>query len=135
MAPLEILRARIREDDPELASRSHSKVREFYLSAISKNSASVRYRHLLNDFLMESYIMMDAPIEGARTLETEGDAWRGENRTVAYFKSALVYLNLVDDWENGVRMLKKCLDDSPRSRYATVIQGQLDSVFSQEVVQ
>ncbi len=135
VAPLEILSETIRDGDQEQAWRTHSKVEKFYLTAVSKNSASVRYRHLLDDFLMESYIMMDAVREGARMLETEAEKRRGEKRTIGYFKSALVYLNLLNDRENGVRMLKKCLDDSPRSRYSTEVQGQLDTVSSQEVSQ
>jgi tetratricopeptide (TPR) repeat protein len=135
VAPLEILRFRLEERNRELAWRAHSRVVEFYEEAIAKNSASVRYRHMLGDCMLESYMMMDAVPDAALDMEELADRLRGEKRTIGYLKTALIYLNLLEDRENGVRMLKKCLDDRPQSRYATEVQGLLRWAAAQAEIQ
>jgi tetratricopeptide (TPR) repeat protein len=135
VAPLVILRQELAEGDGEGAARVHRKTVEYYLSAIAMNSALLRYRHLVKDYLIESYLIMGDPVGAAKLLEERAPAWTGENGAVGLIKSALIYLNLLDDRENGVRMLEKCLDLFPSSRYLGYVRAKLDSLTRLQTVQ
>ncbi|MEJ2720642.1 MAG: hypothetical protein P8181_05815 [bacterium] len=131
IAPLVIVRQYVSGDDMEKARRAQGQATEFYLSAIKKDSASIRYRHLLKDYLIESYLIVGDPLGAAVILENDAPEWKGENGAVGMLKSALIYLKLLDDRENGVRMLKKCLDLFPHTRYSKIIQGQIATLSNQ----
>jgi hypothetical protein len=47
---------------------------------------------------------------------------------VGLYKSALIYLNLLDDRASAVRMLQKCLDAFPSSHYAWIVRARLDRI-------
>ena len=135
VAPLVILRDQIEEGDTVRAASVHRKTVEYYLSAIAMNSASLRYRHLVKDYLIESYLIMGDPAGAARTLEEQAPSWSGENGAVGLIKSAMIYLNLLNDRESGVRMLEKCLDLFPSSRYLGYVRAELDSLTRWQTVQ
>ena len=135
VAPLVMLRHELGAGNRESVERVHRKTVEFYLSAIGMDSASLRYRHLVKDYLIESYLLMGDPRGAAMVLEERAPTWSGENGAVGLIKSALIYLNLLDDRENGVRMLEKCLDLFPASRYSGNVRAQLDSLSHRQTVQ
>ena len=135
VAPLVMLRHELSAGNRQGATNIHRKAVEFYLSAIGKDSASLRYRHLVIDYLIESYLLIDDPRGAAAVLEERSPSWPGENGAVGLIKSALIYLNLLDDRENGVRILEKCLDLFPASRYSGNVRAQLDSLSHRQTVQ
>lgn len=101
---------------------------EFYVEAIGKHIGYLAHPHILKDFLIESYLIAGKPKVVAELLEAHGMKWRTDDGCVGLYKSALIYLNLLHDEENGVRMLQKCLDLFPTSRYAWIVRAQLDRI-------
>ncbi len=93
------------------------------------------YRHLVKDYLVESYLIMGDPLGAAKLLEERAPSWSGENGAVGLIKSAMIYLHLLDDRENGVRMLEECLDLFPESRYTEIVRQRLDSLSHRQTVQ
>jgi hypothetical protein len=111
-----------------------AQVAEFYLTAIERGSASWRYRYLVQDCLIESYLIVNDPRGAAAILEDRAPSWAAEPGSVGLFKSALIYMQLLGDQENGVRMLKKSLDVFPHTRYLEVVQGHLETVSHPKTV-
>jgi tetratricopeptide (TPR) repeat protein len=135
VAPLLMLRHELAARNLQTAASIHRKAAEFYVDAIERDSASLRFRHLVFDYLIESYLLVGDPKGAATLLEEKSNDWDGENGAVGLIKSALIYLNLLDDRENGVRMLEKCLDLFPASRYAGIVRARLDSLSHRQTVQ
>jgi tetratricopeptide (TPR) repeat protein len=134
VAPLIILRRELDTEGTQRALEVQGKVAEFYLSAIERGSASWRYRHLVQDCLIESYLMVNDPRGAAAILEERAPKWNDDAGSVGLFKSSLIYLHLLGDQENGVRMLKKSLDAFPQSRYSKIVRGHLEAASHRKAV-
>ncbi len=128
VSPLILLRYQQANGDSIAVEKSLRKVADFYLDAIGKDSAYLKNRHLLKDFLIEAYLLCGKPREAAVLLGERSEGWRPANASVALLKSALIYLNLLNDRENGVRMLEKCLDLFPETRYARGARQELNRI-------
>jgi tetratricopeptide (TPR) repeat protein len=135
IAPLVVLRRELATKGPQKAAEVRAKVEEFYVSIIERSSDSWRHRNLVQDHLIESYLILGDPLGAARMLERRAPSWAAETGSVGMLKSAMIYLNLLGDQENGVRMLKKCLDAFPRTRYSRVVRGQLETVSHRRAVE
>ncbi len=134
VAPLIILRRELATEGTQRALEVQGKVAEFYLSAIERGSTSWRYRHLVQDCLIESYLIVNDPRGAAAVLEDRAPKWNDDAGSVGLFKSALIYLQLLGDRENGVRMLKKSLDAFPQSRYSKIVRGHLETASHRKAV-
>ncbi|UCG52871.1 MAG: hypothetical protein JSW58_04765 [Candidatus Latescibacterota bacterium] len=128
VAPLVIVRHYDKTGDVASRERALGKATEYYLGAIGKDSKHLDNRHVLKDYLIETYLICENPIGAARELSDGADKWRAANGSMALIKSAMIYLNLLDDEENGVRMLKKCLDAFPETRYSRVALRELNRI-------
>jgi tetratricopeptide (TPR) repeat protein len=135
ISPLVMLRHELSIGDREGATNLHAKAVEFYSSAIDRNVAPIEYRHLVKDYLIESFLIVGDPRGAAETLADRAPSWAGENGSVGFIKSAMIYLNLLNDRENGVRMLEKCLDLFPGSRYSEWVRQRLDSLSRRQTLQ
>jgi tetratricopeptide (TPR) repeat protein len=135
VAPLVLLRHELGAGNSQTAASVHRKAVDFYAEAIERNSAAMSYRHLVKDYLIESYLLVGDPLGAAKFLEERSSSWIGENGAVALIKSAVIYFNLLNDREDGVRMLEKCLDLFPSSRYSGIVRQRLDSLSHRQTVQ
>jgi tetratricopeptide (TPR) repeat protein len=135
VAPLVMIRHELAAGNMQTAESVHRKAVDFYAEAIERNTASLSYRHLVKDYLIESYLIMGDALGAAKFLEERAPSWIGDNGAAGLWKSALIYLNLLDDRENGVRMLEKSLDLFPSSRYAGNVRQRLDSLSHRQTVQ
>ena len=127
-APLVALRHDVAEGDSRKAEKTLDLARRYYLYVIEKDSAFLRFRHLVKDFLIESYLLMGREEEVAELLLQEGRGWRGDNGAVALFKSGLIYMNLLGDTEKSTAALKKSVELFPQTRYGKITHSQLDRI-------
>ena len=126
VAPLVIVRYYVEKADSIATDRMLEDAQKYYLDAIGKDNAYMEHPHVLKDCLIETYLLAGKPAAAARLLEEHSGEWRPANGSVGLLKSALIYMNLLDDRENGVRVLQKCLDLFPPSPYAWIVQKEIN---------
>ncbi len=125
-APLVITRHYVASGDREMAERNLERAKEYYLALIARQSKFQGNRLMVEDFLIENFLMMDRPREIASILEKESGGWDESSTVGGMFKSALIYSTLLDDKESAERILKKSIELFPETRYAKIAQQQLD---------
>ncbi len=125
-APLVITRHYIDRGETELAERNLRRATEFYLSLIDRTSKYRGDRLLVEDFLIENYLVMGQAKEVARLLEDRSDEWDEVSSVGGVLKSAVIYSAVLDDKENAVRVLNRSIELFPGTRYAKIAQQQLD---------
>jgi tetratricopeptide (TPR) repeat protein len=126
VAPLVIVRYYVEKADSVATDSMLEDAQKYYLDAIGKDNAYMEHPHVLKDCLIETYLLAGKPAAAARLLEEHSGEWRPANGSVGLLKSALIYMNLLDDRENGVRVLQKCLDLFPPSPYAWIVQKEIN---------
>ncbi|MDH3198510.1 MAG: tetratricopeptide repeat protein [Candidatus Krumholzibacteria bacterium] len=124
-APMVATRHYIAQGEEALARRSLERGRDFYLSLMDRGSKYTGDRLAVTDFLVENYLLMGQAEEVAQLLQTEADGWDEASAADGMFKSALIYSALLDDSESAVRILEKCIEMFPETRYAKIAQRQL----------
>jgi len=127
-SPLLVVRHYVEKGDSVGLDAALENARDYYVDAIDRENESMEHPHVVKDFLIEAYLLAGKPADAARLLDEQAERWRPGNGSVALFKSAMIYINLFDDRENGVRMLQKCLDAFPRSPYAWAIERELKRI-------
>jgi outer membrane protein assembly factor BamD (BamD/ComL family) len=127
-APLLATQHYVARDEPELAETSLERATEFYLSLISRRSNYGGNRLLIEDFLIENYLVAGRAADVATLLEEESEEWDEASTAGGLFRAALIYTEILDDPEQAVRTLKKCIELFPETRYAKVARAQLDAL-------
>ena len=105
---------------------SLERAREFYLSLISQNSKYAGNRLDVENYLIENYLILGRAAEVATLLETESSDWDDMTTAGGLLKSALIYSEILDDKANAERILKKCIELFPETRYAKIAQRRLE---------
>lgn len=127
-APLVETRHYLRIGEKQLAQRSLERGRDFYLSLMQRRSKYAGDRLRVEDFLIENYMMLGQADEVARLLERESTNWDEVASAGGMFKSALIYANVLEDTDSARRILKKCIELFPETRYAKIAQRQLEQL-------
>ena len=125
-APLVITKHNVAKGEKRLAELSLDRAKEFYLSLISQNSKYTGNRLDVENYLIENYLILGRAAEVATLLETESKDWDDMTTAGGLFKSALIYSEVLDDRVNAERILKKCIELFPETRYAKIAQRQLE---------
>ena len=125
-APLVITQHYIAIGEPQLAERNLKRATEFYLSLIDRTSKYRGDRLLVEDFLIENYLVMGQAKEVAKLLEDRSDEWDEVSSVGGVLKSAVIYSAVLDDRENAVRVLNRSIELFPGTRYAKIAQQQLE---------
>jgi len=125
-APLVITRHNAAKGEKRLAEMSLERAREFYLSLISQNSKYAGNRLDVENYLIENYLILGRAAEVATLLETESGDWDDMTTAGGLLKSALIYSEILDDKANAERILKKCIELFPETRYAKIAQRRLE---------
>jgi hypothetical protein len=128
VSPLVIVRHYVERSDSIEINDVLNDARDYYMGAIARENGYMEHPHVLKDFFIETFMAAGQPGMAARLLEEHGASWRPANGSVALLKSAMIYMNLLDDRENGVRMLQKCLDLFPQSPYAWTVQKKINGI-------
>jgi len=128
VSPLVMVRHYVEKGDSIAINGVLENARKYYVEAIGRDSASMEHPHVLKDFLIETYLLAGKPAAVGRVLEKYSQEWRAANGTVGFLKSALIYMNLLDDTEDGVRVLQKSLDLFRLSPYAWVVEKKLNRI-------
>ena len=128
VSPWLVIRHYVRAGDVSGVEAALEDAGEFYLQTIGRHIGYLKHPHVLKDFLIESYLIGGKPQVVAELLESHAVRWRVDNGSVGLYKSALIYLRLLHDEKNAVRVLQKSLDVFPTSSYAWIVRAQLDRI-------
>jgi hypothetical protein len=124
-SPLVVTEHYLSRGNMELAKLNLNRAKDFYVSLISKRSKFAGDRFLVQEFLIENYLMTDNAAEIASILEKESTGWDEFSSAGALFRSALIYGEILKDRDNEARILKKCIELFPDTRYAKIAREQL----------
>jgi tetratricopeptide (TPR) repeat protein len=125
-APLLATQHYVSHDQPDLAERSLARATEFYLSLISRRSNYSGNRLLIEDFLIENYLIAGRADEVATLLTEESEGWDDASTAGGLFRAAVIYTQILDDPERAARTLEKCIELFPETRYAKIAREQLE---------
>lgn len=125
VSPWLTVRHALESGDAAAIDAALEEANEYYLDAIARHVGYLEHPFVLQDFFIEAYLIAGRPRDAAELLESQGVNWRVDIGCVALYKSALIYLNLLNDRTNGIRLLQKCLATFPNSRYHSVVRAHL----------
>jgi len=127
-APLVITEYFLERGDSTLARRNLDKAKDYYLSLIARSSNFTGNKYLVQDFLIENYLLTGQVEEIAGILEENSRNWDDQVSAGGLLRSGVVYLELMDDRENAIRVFKKCIELFPGTRFAKIAQEQLSAL-------
>jgi tetratricopeptide (TPR) repeat protein len=106
--------------EPERARQNLERATEYYSTAIKRTSGTAQERLIFIDYLVENYLALGQALQAAQYLEAKSPTWIGDSRPAALFKSAMLYGVVLGDTADSHRVLKKCIELFPETRYAEV---------------
>lgn len=124
-APLVITRHYLRAGESALAQRSLERATEYYLSLLERNSSFRGNRLFVADLLVENYVEAGEADAAARLLEDAPGRWDDATTVGGLFRSAQLYADVLGDSNEAQRILEKCIEKFPETRYAKIAQQQL----------
>ena len=127
-APLAITRHYLRSGEVRLAKRNLERATDYYASLLERQSKYQGDRLLVEDFLIENYLVLNEGREIAQLLEQKSHKWDEISSAGAFLKSAVIYSAVLGDDENAVRVLRKSIELFPETRYAKIAQQQLEQI-------
>ncbi len=127
-APLRITQHYVESGDTQAAQRQLRRTEEFYLSLLERQSKFRGDRGLIEDLLLENFILAGRARDGAALLEEKAGEWDDDTSASGMLKSFLVYSEVLGDSDNAKRILKKCIELFPETRYAKVAEEQLEAL-------
>jgi len=129
-APLVITRHYVSTGETALAQRSLQRATTYYLSLLDRSSRFQGSRLLVADLLVENYVSAGQADGAARLLEDAPGQWDTATTVGGLFRSALLYSELLEDNAEAIRILEKCIEMFPETRYAKIAQRQLERLRS-----
>jgi len=125
-APLVITRHYLNMGEASLAQRSLERASEYYLSLLDQTSAFRGNRLFVADLLVENYVSAGSADTAARLLEDAPGQWDDDTTVGGLFRSALLYSEVLGDDAEAIRILEKCIEMFPETRYAKIARRELE---------
>ena len=127
-APVVIARHYVAAGDYARAEKNLEVASKYYVEVIGQESAFLRHKLLVLDFLIENYLLLERPREAAMLLEAESPRWGEAARAGALLKAGMLYLNLLQEPDEAERLLEKCVELFPKTSYARLAQSHIDRI-------
>lgn len=125
-APLVITRHYVASGDQALAERSLDRARDYYLDLMNRGSKYTGDRLAVGDLMIENYLTLGRAREVAELLETASSQWDDLTTAGGMFRTAIIYSEILENPEAARRVLKKCIEMFPETRYAKIARRRLE---------
>ncbi|HEU4365927.1 MAG TPA: tetratricopeptide repeat protein [Candidatus Krumholzibacteria bacterium] len=127
-APMVVTKHFMASGETALARRTLDRSRDYYLSLLDRGSPFPGDRLVVQAALTESYLAAGEAADVAELLGAGSPEWDATSTAAGMLRSADVYASVLGDSAQAVRMLKKCVERFPETRYANVAQRRLDEL-------
>ncbi len=129
-APLVVTRHYVSAGDTAHAATNLGRARAFYESLIERRNTLFERGYIVEDYLIENYILADRTEEIVRILSEESDSWGWSRSASALLKGARLCANVLHDTERSSELLKLCMRRFPETRYSRAAERDLAMIDS-----
>jgi len=127
-APLIITQHYARTGHHDLALQSLKSAREYYLTRIERGGNRSIPASDFTDMMIETYLSAGKADAIASLLESRGARWKPADAAGALIRSAAIYSDVLDNPGQARRVLEKCIEMYPESRYAKLARREMEQL-------